>query len=90
MLTSHAETGMFDAVCVTGVCVCVLQSTEHAEAGMFDAECVLHQIRSLQVTPTVQLMAAGKECIRAGKSEKLTTQPTHLYIQTDRHAHIYI
>ncbi|XP_076460161.1 uncharacterized protein LOC143293130 [Babylonia areolata] len=36
-----------------------LRSTEQAEAGMFDAECVLHQIRSLQVTPTVQLLAAG-------------------------------
>ena len=36
MLTSHAETGMFDAVC--DCCVCVL--TSHAETGMFDAECV--------------------------------------------------
>ncbi|KAL8600885.1 hypothetical protein ACOMHN_045023 [Nucella lapillus] len=36
-----------------------LRSTQQGEAGIFDAECVLHQIRSLQVTPTVQLLAAG-------------------------------
>ena len=38
VLTSHAETVMFDAECVTVVCVCVL--TSHAETRMSDAECV--------------------------------------------------
>ena len=41
---------------------------------MFDAECVLHQIRSLQVTPTVQLMAAGTNMTDLSASHTTSTQ----------------
>lgn len=41
---------------------------------MFDAECVLHQIRSLQVTPTVQLMAAGTDMTDLSASHTTSTQ----------------
>ena len=65
--------GVWFEVLIASICLCQ-QSTEHAEAGMFDAECVLHQIRSLQVTPTVQLMAAGTDMTDLSASHATSTQ----------------
>ena len=54
--------GLYNYCVCLLVCLSIPQSTEQSEAGMFDGECVLQQIKSLQLTPTVQLMAAGEDC----------------------------